>query len=240
MANKFDVLREEREELLLSIEALKASTHKNAPALLKKVETKLADVESEIEANRKEFELSEVCNSLSNVKGNPSEVFASACKKAGIDYNCRLYVDFTFSTGTAVMAVKPAIIRTSRESVISWNGMPLPKKLSVNLSDNKAEMTEFTRTASFDGETDFASWETAFRALLSCYGELPKAYDSYNVDFQARQGKKSRFESASARNKLERLTRSTVSMGSFFEVTPTGKHGEATESASKETTDKKP
>lgn len=237
MATKYDLLRVELEDTRLAVEVMKASKHPNAPKLLVKLEEKLAEIESAIDENRKEFELSELCASLSSSKNNPAELFASACKKAGIDYNCRMQADFTFSTGIAVLTVKPAVIRTSRQSVIRWNGKEIPMVLSVNLSDKKSEMREFTRTANFDGETDFASMESAFRSLLSCYGDLPKEYDLYSAKFAAEHGKKSRFESASAWQKLQRLTRSACSMSDFFEVIPTGTHGNATESASKELTD---
>jgi len=206
---------------------------KTREKVLKALRAELLEIESEMKDRESEIELYAVCQTLSTGKANPSSVFASACKNAGIAYNARLTVDYVFSTGIAFMECKPLKIRTSRSSVIVKNAIPMPAiiRARVSVSDNKS-FSEFKKENDLQDGTEFSSVESAFMAFVSCYGGLLKSYSAYNAEFEKQSGKPSKYESASARDKLSRLTKNGEAFAKYFDTTPTGEEGKAVENAS--------
>jgi hypothetical protein len=232
----FQALIEKQAELTDEIELLGALDKKKAKAIVKRLQVELTEIEGTIAKNQKAIDLQKIAsNSALETFGNK---FAGIMRSEGIDYNVRCYFDYSFSTGQVTSTLKPATIRGSRDSVIEYSCEPMPTKVTVNLSDNKHETREFTLTASLQRGETFSSWESLYQSFLACYvddngNSLQAETALYNSDFTSRTGKKSRFESASAKTgKLQRLTQNKVDLVKFATVIPTGENGSATEAAS--------
>ena len=235
MAYDFEKMQVDLIDLQDEIELLQGSDKKKAKRILAKKLIELQDLESLIAGQQKQFDLSKIAKAIDDQgKNSPASVFVSLLKQNSIDYNCKLIVDYCFSTGLAVTTIKPTVIRTSRTTVIKRNSTELPALLTVNLSDNKTEFSEFSKENEIDTDSEFNSFESFFQNVLACYTGLAKAYTDYNMEFSKRKGIKSRFDSASAKEKLSRLTRNVVNLTSFCEALPVGGVGENIENASRE------
>jgi hypothetical protein len=227
----YQALIDRQTELTEEIALLQTLDKKAAKAIVKRLQSELSEVDSTIQKNQKAIDLQKVTADDSFKKLGPA--LLALMQRNSIDYNVRASFDFNFATGTVNATIKPATLRGSRDTVIVYNGKEMPAEITVNLSDNKHETRKFKLVKRMEPASEFTSYESLYQTFLACYGDLASEVQLYNSDFQQRTGKKSRFDSASAKTgKLQRLTQNTVDLVQFADSKPTGKTGNATEAAS--------
>lgn len=236
-ADYFETLLAEKAEIESNISVLTPlADQPGVQGILDAAQVKLSDIESELSQHSQELTVHNMSVLLESETGKAfRKSLVSACRKNSVDFNVRCIIDYVFSTGDTVADLRVGRIRSSKSSEEVRNDTPLPTVLKVNLTDNRGVLVDAKRENEIPAGTPFGTAENAFRAVLGCYTvngkKLTEAYDVYSVDFQKRTGKVSRFESASAREKLSRLTESAVKLSAFFETMAKGKEGTATEQA---------